>query len=329
MPYGSVLVVDDVETNIFVAKGLMAPYQVKFDSADSGFAAIEKIKSGNVYDVVFMDHMMPVMDGVEATGIIRSLGYDSPIVALTANAVAGQADIFLGSGFDDFISKPIDIRQLNSVLNKLIRDKQPPEVIEAARKQAATVKKQSPDDITQAVVDPRFAEVFVRDALRALAALEVISEAEDYGNEDALRTYIIEVHGMKSALASIGEADLSETASTLESAGREREIEVISSKTPAFLKSLRALAERLKPQETVAGEGADVDKPYLTKELLSIKAACGEYDEKAAEDILNELRAKPWPQPTRDLLGMIAEKLLHSDFDEIADRIDRFFSEAG
>ena len=135
MPYGSVLVVDDISTNLYVAKGLLASYDLPVDTAQSGFAAIEKIKSGRTYDIVFMDHMMPDQDGIETTKHLRGMGYDRPIVALTANAIAGQADMFLANGFDDFISKPIDIRHLNSILNKLIRDKQQPEVIEAARRQ--------------------------------------------------------------------------------------------------------------------------------------------------------------------------------------------------
>jgi len=80
--------------------------------------------------------MMPKMDGVETTKKIRNMGYTGTIVALTANAVAGQSEVFLESGFDDFISKPIDVRQLNSILNKRIRDKQPAEVLEAARAEA-------------------------------------------------------------------------------------------------------------------------------------------------------------------------------------------------
>jgi signal transduction histidine kinase/ActR/RegA family two-component response regulator len=123
MPYGSVLIVDDVGTNLYVAKGLLAPYELIIDIAESGYETIEKIKSGKVYDIVFMDHMMPEMDGVETTKNLREMGYSHPIVALTANAVMGQAEMFLSNGFDDFISKPIDIRELNAVLNKLIRDK--------------------------------------------------------------------------------------------------------------------------------------------------------------------------------------------------------------
>ncbi|WP_461252343.1 response regulator, partial [Treponema sp. R8-4-B8] len=134
MPYGRVLVVDDVETNIYVARGLLAPYGINVDTALSGFEAVDKIREGRLYDIIFMDHMMPRMDGIEAVKIIRSFGYNEPIVALTANALAGQAEIFMNNGFDDFISKPIDIRQLNGVLNKLIRDKQSQETLEDANK---------------------------------------------------------------------------------------------------------------------------------------------------------------------------------------------------
>ena len=123
MPYGRVLVVDDVEVNIYVVMGLLMPYELQVDDASNGLEAIEKIRIGNEYDVIFMDHMMPEMDGIEATKIIRDMGYTKPIVALTANAVTGQAEMFLNNGFDDFISKPIDVRSMNLILNKLIRDR--------------------------------------------------------------------------------------------------------------------------------------------------------------------------------------------------------------
>ncbi|MCL2099523.1 MAG: ATP-binding protein [Oscillospiraceae bacterium] len=123
MPHGRVLVVDDVESNLFVAGGLMAPYELSVETASSGFEAVGKIKDGNVYDIVFMDHMMPEMDGIEAVKIIRDYGYTGCIVALTANTVIGHKEMFLAGGFDDFISKPIDTHRLNAVLKKYIRDK--------------------------------------------------------------------------------------------------------------------------------------------------------------------------------------------------------------
>jgi CheY-like chemotaxis protein/two-component sensor histidine kinase len=135
MPYGKVLVVDDMEPNLYVTNMVLAPYGLSIATAKSGQEAIDKIKTGMVFDIIFMDHYMPEMDGVEATKIMRDIGYKNPIVALTANALVGQAKVFMENGFSGFLSKPIDTRQLNATLNKFVRDRQPIEVVEAARKQ--------------------------------------------------------------------------------------------------------------------------------------------------------------------------------------------------
>jgi len=123
MPYGKVLIVDDMKSNLDVAVLLLTPYQLQIDVAESGIDALKIIKNGKEYDIIFMDHMMPDMDGMETVKKMRKLGYNHPIFAMTANAVAGQQENFLKNGFDGYISKPIDIRQLNDSLNKFIRDK--------------------------------------------------------------------------------------------------------------------------------------------------------------------------------------------------------------
>ena len=351
MPYGSVLVVDDVETNIYVAKGLLAPYGLNVDSADSGYAAIEKIEQGSEYDIVFMDHMMPNMDGIEATKIIRELGYTKPIVALTANAIAGQAEIFLDSGFDDFISKPIDIRQLNFVLNRLVRDKQPPEVREAAqaKKSGADAfiadtfveytigasagenagEGKSHDNWEKPELDPELAEIFARDVGKSLAALGAVCEKGDYSSEETLKSYIIHVHGMKSVLANVGEHVLSERARMLEAAGREGDTTLVEAQTPAFLADLRAFAAELVPMPDASDEdnGAaqgEEDRVFLSEMLSVIKSACEEYDEHAAREALMELKKTTWSKQIRDILDPIAEQLLHSDFDEIIESIEEY-----
>ena len=135
MPYGSVLVADDVEANVFVARGLLKPYGLSIDSTESGYGVLDLVRAGAVYDIIFLDHMMPGMDGIETTKLLREEGYTRPIIALTANAIAGMKEMFCENGFDDFISKPIDIRHLNHILNTYIRDKHPPEEVEAARRQ--------------------------------------------------------------------------------------------------------------------------------------------------------------------------------------------------
>ncbi|GHV83353.1 hypothetical protein AGMMS50212_06930 [Spirochaetia bacterium] len=130
LPYARVLIVDDVSTNLDVARGMMKPYCMKIDCVTSGHDAIELIRSGEVrYNAIFMDHMMPEMDGIEATRIIREeIGTDYakniPIIALTANAIRGNDEMFIKKGFQDFLSKPIDIMQLDTVIRQWIRDKE-------------------------------------------------------------------------------------------------------------------------------------------------------------------------------------------------------------
>ena len=120
IPSAKVLVVDDMELNLYVINGKLSPYGLQIDTATSGFEAIEKVKQ-NAYDLVFMDHMMPKMDGMETTREIRKLGQkyeELPIIAITANAVSGVRETLLENGFDGFISKPVDSRELNEVLRK-------------------------------------------------------------------------------------------------------------------------------------------------------------------------------------------------------------------
>ncbi len=125
MPYGKVLVVDDLEINLHVAEELLSLYSLSIETASSGYEAMEKVKSGKNYDLIFMDHMMPQMDGVETTQKLRALGYKGVIVALTANALAGNEKMFAQNGFDGFVPKPIDITYLDEVLIRFIRDRRP------------------------------------------------------------------------------------------------------------------------------------------------------------------------------------------------------------
>ncbi|GBU23579.1 aerobic respiration control sensor protein ArcB [Fibrobacteria bacterium R8-3-H12] len=124
-PNARVLVVDDIEANLKVAKGLMQPYKMQIDLCQSGIEAIEMVKA-NSYDLVLMDQMMPEMDGVEATKLIRVMAGENPhyaelpIIALTANAVSGAKEMLFSNGFSDFLSKPIDTIELNSILEKWI-----------------------------------------------------------------------------------------------------------------------------------------------------------------------------------------------------------------
>jgi signal transduction histidine kinase/CheY-like chemotaxis protein/PAS domain-containing protein/HPt (histidine-containing phosphotransfer) domain-containing protein len=322
MPYGRVLVVDDVETNLYVARGLIAPYGISVETALSGFEAIDKIKNGLTYDIIFMDHMMPIMDGIEAVKVIRELGYSKPIVALTANALAGQATMFMENGFDDFISKPIDMRHLNITLNKLIRDKYPADVVEASKKQkdhlySGGTRKKS--------LGPELVEVFGRDAKKAIAIMETIYLNNFRRDEDVL-TFVINAHAMKSALANIGETALSADAANLEQAGRDKNIKLILAELPSFLEMLNAVLKKTEYNDDKIADNADDsdsdDTQYLREQLLTIKEACALYDKKAAKNTLAEIRKDTWSKPVNKHLSEISAHLLHSDFEKAAQVID-------
>jgi signal transduction histidine kinase/DNA-binding response OmpR family regulator/HPt (histidine-containing phosphotransfer) domain-containing protein len=327
MPYGSILIVDDVETNLYVAKGLIAPYGVKIDLATNGFDAVKKVKEGTVYDIIFMDHMMPKMDGIETTKLLREMGYKRPVVALTANALAGQEEVFMKNGFDGFISKPIDIRQLNVTMNRLIRDKYPSDVIEAAKKEKAALMKKNEDPSAPGQIDSQLAEIFCRDAEKASAVLATTFE-KHFRTESDLQSYVINVHAMKSALANIGEKELSSVALRLEQAGREKNINVLLSETGNFIEELRKIILKIKPKDKEENiEDTQDTLAYLCEKLKIIRGACEAFDKKTAKNVLTELREKTWSQKTKELINLMSEQLLHSDFDKTIALADEYLKE--
>ena len=221
MPFGKVLIVDDIETNLYVTAGLMNLYRLRVDTAMNGQRAIKKITDGKKYDIIFMDHMMPGMNGVEATRRIRKTGYEGKIVALTANVLAGNDEMFLQSGFDGYISKPIDMEELDATLKKFLCDTR---------------------DVTK--LSPRLVEAFVRDARKTLSALEKLPPSPEQYEGDEMRLFITYVHGIKSALQTVGEKSLSTLAERLERAGVSQDLRAIAEIYPSFINDFRIVLEK-------------------------------------------------------------------------------------
>jgi CheY-like chemotaxis protein len=321
MPYGKVLVVDDMPSNLDIMQLLLKPYGLKVDTADDGHGAVEKAKNGNTYNIVFMDHMMPEMDGIEAAKKMRELGYTQPIVALTGNAEAGQSELFMANGFDAFISKPIDVRQLDSVLLKFVKPAQPPEYTETAELQKGEAEYVE-EEAALLTIHPHLAEIFVQDLSRTIGVLEKIHEKCGHYEEEDIRLYTINVHAMKSALANMGEKELSAVAYKLEQAGRAKDTVVMAEETQVFLEKLRMVVDKLKPmqenKETTDIESSNEDLAYLREALLTVKNACDGYDRKTAKDTIAALRQRKWPLKTKELLGTMAEHLLNGDFEEVS-----------
>jgi len=310
-----VLIVDDVDTNLYVARGLMSPYQLQIKTATSGFKAIETVENNEVYDVIFMDHMMPQMNGIETTKRLRESGYKGTIVALTANAMVGNAEMFKSNGFDDFISKPIDVRQLNTILNKWVRDKHPL----CAKKYAGQAVQPAAQTIP--TKDPKLIEVFRKDAGKAVAILQ-----ETASNGD-LRLFTVTAHAMKAALINIGETKKSELAKALEAAGNNGDTEYISANIKNFIKILETLIEELAP---IKSDDSDVeeDVAFLKEQLAVFKAACEEYDEKNAYAAIDKMKEKQWKSETLTVIEEIRDMLfLGSDFEGAADKVRELLGE--
>jgi len=316
MSFASVLIVDDVDTNLQVAKGLLAPYRLKIDTASSGIEALNIIRRGQVYDIIFMDHMMPEMDGVETAKSLREMGYTRPIIALTANTFVGQSDFFIKQGFAGFVAKPIHLPDLHLYLLKLIYAKYPVDVREAAKHEAT----ENPVPISIDYSKSLIVEAFIRDANKTVVILDDLIARHPMSTTD-IKSYTTYTHAMKSALANIGESKLSKDADTLETAGRTENISTIYEKTPSFLHGLRQIVERLTPKE-VEGELVDEDRELLLSKLADIRNACGIMSKKPIKTAIALLEEQQWSKETRDMIKSIKENLMHTDFDAIVRIID-------
>ena len=248
MPYGSVLVVDDVEANLFVTRGLLAFYDLKVETCISGHEAIEKVKQGKAYDIVFMDYMMPGLNGTEAMRIMRDLGYTRPIVVLTANALIGQAEEFIKLGFDGYISKPIQTKQLNAALLKHIRDKQPPEVIEAARlsKESMAAASDVKGDIDDFQNSSDLVETLRFDFARQYANL-FTDISNSVKSNDTQMAHLL-THTLKGAAGLIHETSLANTARHLEQKLQNGEALTIRDLSALESELSRVLADIGKPE---------------------------------------------------------------------------------
>ena len=253
----SILVVDDMHTNLMVAQGLMLPYQMEVDICESGEEAVERVRNKR-YDIVFMDHMMPGIDGIEATKRIRSLedgsGYygSLPIIALTANAVSGVKQIFLQNGMDDFLAKPVDVKKLHNLLEKWI----PAEKKEKFRKTRVDALSENADPLQISIegVDAQAGIAMsggtIDSYLKTLSmfyvdGLDKTSKIRDCIKKNDIGMYTVHVHALKSATASIGAWGISDFFKTLEKAGTSGDVSFIRHHTEQSLKGLETLLDNI------------------------------------------------------------------------------------
>lgn len=294
-PNARILVTDDNAINLKVTASLLKAYGIRVDTAESGRAAIGMCRT-NPYDIIFIDHMMPEMDGVEAMKRIRTLvddeSYRSIIIALTANAISGVKEMLEAEGFDGYISKPIDTAVMESVLLKFL----PQELIcyddsgagdlqavagdveavvsssetAGSSRKAATVKKDFEEclegfNVEQGITNCggekedyiEVLRIYLDSGESRIEDFERFLESKDYKN------YIIAVHGLKSSSASIGAMEFSERAKSHEFAGKEERFDYIHADFEEFVAQYRQVLARVR--EVLICEGIIVNKSPATE----------------------------------------------------------------
>jgi CheY-like chemotaxis protein/HPt (histidine-containing phosphotransfer) domain-containing protein len=342
-PDARLLVVDDMPTNLKVAEGLLTPYRVIVDTCLSGPEAIDLVKYIN-YDIIFMDHMMPVMDGIETISYIRKWEKEQtnnnvnfkevPIVALTANAVSGAHEMFLENGFNDFLAKPIDVSKLDEILNHWISKEK--RIRGTVIKETKKNNTQFPDiygidiqvgiNLTGGTEEGYFIvlSTYYKDAQERLNQLEEELEKE------TLPALVTNIHALKSASAAIGAEDISVEAARLELAGKDEDIEFIRKNIIRFRERLTKLIERIKialelyekkKKKVTPLEGVS-SFPLLLREL---EDALISQKTESIDDALNKIYQEPLDNITKGVLDKVSDDVLMAEFDSAVKKIHEYF----
>lgn len=332
-PEAKILIVDDNAINLTVCEGLLEPLSMQIDTAISGPDAVEKISS-KMYDLILMDHMMPEVDGVETTHIIRRLHreYDHvPILALTANAVSGIKDMFIQEGMNDFIAKPIEVRILVSKLKHWL----PKEKIKNINKKNINAGKANRIHSQEDTLPPKISDLDTSYALKLLGNAKLFwSILEDYykaitkkhaliqqyTNEKNWHNYTIEVHALKSASRQIGALSLSEEAAALEEAGNAENESLILEKTPALLNHYFHYYEILKPLFPEKDKDADHNKEPITPEILlsildNLQTALDDLDMDGMEEVKKSLSQYHYEPSSIELYQQLCDAIDEIDPD--------------
>lgn len=307
-PTAEILVVDDNAINLTVVKGLLNPLQMKIDTALSGKDAVLKVTDKR-YDIIFMDHMMPEMDGVETTRVIRRLLGDNgqvPIIALTANAVEGTAKMFIDEGMNDFVTKPIEMRVILSKLRKWLpqekieknKHKQMNAVHQSANRDDSTSK--TTTNISIAGLDVKRAMEFLGNEDLFWSVLKeyyrVIDKKcamiQEYEQKEQWREYTVEVHALKSASRQIGALELAQVAEQMEAAGNAENGVLIHKITPGMLEEYMFYKGILAPyfaREEEAQSGRAAENDEMSELFKQMKEALENLDMDAMEKVVKDM----------------------------------------
>ena len=342
-PDARILVVDDNTVNLNVACGLLQHFQINAETAMSGKEAIELI-SQNEYDIVFMDHRMPGMSGIEATKAIRELGIITPVIALTASAVVGARENMLEAGMNDYLAKPIIKTELMRMLKKwlpgeklldhfsetvindnAVNDESYKEFwtkieqIEGLSMSIGLGRVEGDRDLYEKTLKLMIYEIEKSDK----NLMEFLS-ANDMGN------FCIEVHGIKGSLANIGAMNLSEKAYDLEMASNKNDIEYCVLNLPALLESLKNLNIKLKEAFLVINQSSGPIRipPELPPVLKRLIIAFDEIDLMHINEEMEKIDALNPGGALKEEIEHIKDMVMMMNYDEAKECINKLLNGA-
>jgi signal transduction histidine kinase/CheY-like chemotaxis protein len=345
-PAARILIVDDIITNLKVAQGLMVPYQMNIDICRSGSESIELLGKKK-YDLVFMDHMMPEMDGIETVRIIR--GRDDPeayfkrvpIIALTANAVSGMKEMFLERGFNDYLAKPIEMIKLHEILEKwLPEDKRLRGEARPAPAPSSGVfdgKQVEGLDLAAGMERYKNDETYLEILRSYLGSMpELLDTLRDFTpreGAEALNRYTVTVHGIKGSSYQICADGAGGQAAALEAAAKAEDWEALRAGNGPFIKTMETLLAGL--GEFLAGIDEKKGKPEKPSAaapdpalLAGMLNACREYKIAEMEEIMAELEGYRY-ESGADLVAWLRERLDLIDYEAIRERLEKGGTENG
>ena len=327
-PTAKILVVDDTKLNLTVIRGLLKQTQLQIDTAESGQETLMLVKKHR-YDIIFIDHRMPIMDGIETLHAMQQLKENVnqavPCIALTANAIQGAREMYLAEGFTDYLSKPVDGEKLEKLLIKYL----PAEKVVFAASNEATVTTTS--NVSSDNDFPALTGIDAKIGLQNCGSAEVLTEAmqefyntieeksaliEQYAAQRDWKNYTILVHALKSSARLIGAMPLSADALHLENCGNEQNEAEIVARTPALLASYRAYKQNLAPLCAVTAQ--DTEKPLISKNelseaLIGIKEFVTVFDYDSADQIVQMLCEYRLPDAEKERFSQIKKHLAAVD----------------
>ncbi len=354
-PEARVLLVDDNAVNRRVFVQLLKETKVQVEEASGGEQCLECVEK-NTYDMIFLDHMMPGLDGIETLQEMRRRengGKEVPVIALTANAVTGAREMYLEAGFADFLAKPVKPEKLEKMLMEML----PPEKVKLPKNvndSSGSTQREEEEVIPEVDgINWDFARLYCKDkkiwqdTLRRFAVtmeqeaqkLEKIYEQlcrlpeEAEQSAQAFRTYCVQVHSMKGTAAMAGAVSLSGVAEMLESAAKEKNGKNVRDITPHFIEEWRKMKSRLLP---LFADGETAEKNVLESEtmrtLLGImKSAVEQMDVDRSDEILQQLNQVSLPsEEMQQALAALCAAVMDLEQNDViiwCDRLEELYEE--